>query len=86
MYIIFLADNKRLDEWVCEDKLDIEHLQLPRKDCKTQSALIKAPLSRAGSPDVAGVITPTHLLAGDPVRRTSIAGRKRKLETEVCLE
>ena len=79
-----MVDNKRLDEWVSEEKLDIEHLQLPRKDTKTPSALIKAPFSRAASPDVAGVITPTHLLAGDPIRRTSIAGRKRKLETEVC--
>ena len=87
-----LTDNKRLDEWVTADKLDIDHIQLPRKDSKSQpnpttpastAALVKN-TSRAVSPDTSGASSP--LLPPDTVtgRRSSVAsGRKRKLENDV---
>ena len=63
--------NKRLDDWVGEDRLDIEKLQLPRKDSKV-STLSKS--SRPASPDV---VMP--LLSSDPKKYNSISGnRKRK--------
>ena len=68
------ADNKRLDEWVSEDRLDIERLQLPRKDSKVNS-LSKS--SRPASPDVA---TPTST---EPKKTNSLIGRKRKHDGSV---
>lgn len=68
--IVIIAVNKRLDDWVNEDRLDIERLQLPRKDSKV-STLAKS--SRPASPDV---VMP--LLSSDPKKFNSFAGRKRK--------
>jgi hypothetical protein len=62
-----LSVNKRLDEWVSEDLLDVERLQLPRKDSKV-STLSKN--SRPASPDVAS-------LNAEPKRHNSITGRKK---------
>ena len=51
------SDNKRLDEWVERDRLDIDKMQLPKKDAKTpvkDSAVSKGNCSsnsRASSPD-----------------------------------
>ena len=59
--------NKRLDEWISEDLLDVERLQLPRKDSKV-STLSKN--SRPASPDVAS-------LNPEPKRHNSITGRKK---------
>ena len=63
-------DNKRLDEWVSEDRVDLDRLQLPRKESK---AIGTSKNSRAASPDVAG--TPPDLS-----RRPLTANRKRKFE------
>ena len=64
--------NKRLDEWVSEDLLDVERLQLPRKDSKV-STLSKN--SRPASPDVGS-------LNSEPKRHNSVTGRKKiKLES-----
>ena len=70
--------NKRLDEWVSEDRLDTEKLQLPRKDSKI-TTLSKN--SRPASPDVLmNVQIPT-----DPKKFNSLSGRKRKHDSvEVC--
>ena len=59
--------NKRLDEWVHEDNVDPERLQLPRKESKI-GALAKN--SRQASP--VDVPTPT----GTDARK--LVGRKRK--------
>lgn len=72
--------NKRLDEWVNEDRLDIERLQLPRKDSKV-STLAKN--SRPSSPDVH---TPNSSTAAPPNKKYNGIGRKRKHESaEVSL-
>ncbi len=82
-YTCFNTDNKRLDEWVSEDRLDLEKIQLPRKDCKSSAtntiAAIKN-MSRASSPDITVIAPPTSFLPHDIIRRTSVAGRKRKNE------
>ena len=70
--------NKRLDEWVSEDRCDIERLQLPRKDSKVSNL---AKNSRPSSPDV----NAATLSSLDPKKFNSIAGRKRKHDSvEVC--
>ena len=72
--------NKRLDEWVSEDRLDIERLQLPRKDSKVSTL---ARNSRPSSPDVH---TPTSSTAPPPNKKYNGIGRKRKHESaEVSL-
>ncbi len=65
--------NKRLDEWVCEARLDIEQLQLPRKDSKMSSL---ARSSRPSSPDIQ---TPTPLIPHP--KKLNGVGRKRKHES-----
>ena len=89
----FSIDNKRLDEWVTADKLDIDHIQLPRKESKSQTPTAAAALikntSRAVSPDVtiSGASSPLPS-SGETVstnsRRSSVVlGRKRKNENDV---
>lgn len=34
-YIHYIDFNKRLDEWVSQDRLDLKEMQLPRKEVKT---------------------------------------------------
>lgn len=34
-YIHYIDYNKRLDEWVTKDRLDLHKMQLPKKDIKT---------------------------------------------------
>jgi len=70
-YMHFVNFNKRLDEWVSEDRCDIERLQLPRKDSKVSNL---AKNSRPSSPDV----NAATLSSLDPKKFNSIAGRKRK--------
>lgn len=78
--LILCSVNKRLDEWVSEDRLDVEKLQLPRKDSKV-STLAKG--SRPASPDVH---SPVPTLSADPKKFNSLAGRKRKHDSvEVCI-
>ena len=62
--------NKRLDEWVCEDRLDVEQLQLPRKDSKV-STLVKS--SRPSSPD-----TPVPTPPMVPPKKLTGPNKKRK--------
>ena len=82
-----------MDEWVTADKLDIDHIQLPRKESKSQTSTAAAALikntSRAVSPDVtiSGASSPLPS-SGETVissgRRSSVAlGRKRKNENDV---
>lgn len=83
-YVHYVGFNKRLDEWVSEDRLDLDRLQLPRKDSKV-SSLAKG--SRPASPDVHTPSTPAPLPLSapiptpsslDPKKANSLAGRKRK--------
>ena len=67
--------NKRLDEWVCEDRLDLEQLQLPRKESKVSSL---ARNSRPSSPDVQ---TPPPSSPMPPPKKLNGIGRKRKHES-----
>lgn len=46
-YIHYIDFNKRLDEWVTQDRLELKEMQLPKKENKTP---IKNG-SRPGSPD-----------------------------------
>ncbi|XP_033633658.1 histone acetyltransferase KAT5-like [Asterias rubens] len=81
-YVHFIDYNKRLDEWVERDRLDIDKMQLPKKDAKTpvkDSAVSKGNCSsnsRASSPD-------REMSNGTPNfnihRPKSNIGRKRKL-------
>ncbi len=49
-FFFFLEVNKRLDEWVTPDRLDIKKLQFPKKEAKTpmKNGL---PGSRPSSPE-----------------------------------
>ena len=59
-YVHYIDFNKRLDEWVSEDRVDCERMQLPRKDSKI-SSLSKN--SRPASPDVLSPVDPRKLNA-----------------------
>ncbi|XP_064403731.1 histone acetyltransferase KAT5-like [Halichondria panicea] len=72
-YVHYVNFNKRLDEWVCEDRLDLEQLQLPRKESKVSSL---ARNSRPSSPDVQ---TPPPPMP--PPKKINGIGRKRKHES-----
>ena len=65
--------NKRLDEWVSEDNVDAERLQLPRKESKIGN-LTKN--SRQASPVDAA--TPPGSESGLPRKHGGLVGRKRK--------
>ncbi|XP_070566883.1 histone acetyltransferase KAT5-like [Ptychodera flava] len=71
-YVHYLDFNKRLDEWVTVDRVNIEKLQFPKKDNKTPQKEGKAPSSRASTPE-------KELQNGGMARTKSTAGRKRKL-------
>lgn len=51
-YIHYIDYNKRLDEWVGQDRLDLNHIMVPKKDAK--SALKNG--SRSSSPERENVI------------------------------
>jgi len=74
---VFLSVNKRLDEWVNEDQLNLDKVQLPHKESKV-SALAKN--SRPSSPDTLGPAST------DSRKHGSMLGRKRKNTStaEVC--
>ena len=76
------VDNKRLDEWVSEDRIDLKKMQYPRKESKINSSVSRS-TSRAASPDVVPAVPVSG--TGIEGRRSSLIGRKRKVETEVAL-
>ena len=82
LYFHTCTDNKRLDEWVSEDRCDFERLQLPRKDSKVSNL---AKNSRPSSPSV-HTATSSAISSLDTKRFNSLAGRKRKHDSvEVCV-
>lgn len=50
VYLLKILVNKRLDEWVGKDRLDLTKVQLPKKEVKTPLKEIKNG-SRPCSPD-----------------------------------
>jgi hypothetical protein len=62
--------NKRLDEWVHEDNIDPDRLQLPRKESK-----IGALTKQSRQPSPVEVSTPTSI---EPRKLGALVGRKRK--------
>ena len=82
VFVLDFIDNKRLDEWVTEDRVDIKKMQYPRKESKINSSVSRS-TSRAASPDV----VPALPVGGTGIdgRRSSLLGRKRKVDSEVLL-
>ncbi|CAL8402235.1 unnamed protein product, partial [Boreogadus saida] len=52
-YVHYIDFNKRLDEWVTPDRLDVKKLQFPKKEAKTPTKN-GLPGSRPGSPEREG--------------------------------
>ena len=75
---IFCAVNKRLDQWVSDDLVDIDRVMFPRKECKV-STLTKS--SRPTSPDALSTAT-----ASEARKHGQVVARKRKQNSvEVCV-
>ncbi|PIK35414.1 putative histone acetyltransferase KAT5 isoform X2 [Apostichopus japonicus] len=82
-YVHFIDYNKRLDEWVTIDRLDLTKLQPPSKDQKTPLKELKKPSSgsRAASPEREQLKNAkVNNGVGNPPKQKG--GRKRKLEGE----
>ncbi|GIX97944.1 histone acetyltransferase KAT5 [Caerostris darwini] len=79
-YVHYIDFNKRLDEWVGKDRLDLTKVQQPKKEVKTPLKEIKNG-SRPCSPEREVIIKeePIQLLQnGNVPPKKSTAGRKRK--------
>ncbi|XP_077978373.1 histone acetyltransferase KAT5-like [Glandiceps talaboti] len=74
-YVHYMDFNKRLDEWVTADRINVEKLQFPKKDKQTPVKEGKAPSSRASTPE-------KEIPNGNVVRTKSVVGRKRKLQLD----
>ncbi|WAR19113.1 LOW QUALITY PROTEIN: ARI4B-like protein [Mya arenaria] len=75
--------NKRLDEWVPEERMDVTKMEFPRKDQKTPKKEVgkagQAPSSsRPGSPDTSAVVNGS----GGGHKKMPVNSRKRKLEDD----
>ncbi|XP_052270037.1 histone acetyltransferase KAT5-like isoform X2 [Dreissena polymorpha] len=79
-YVHYDDFNKRLDEWVPEERLDVSKLEYPKKDQKTpkkEVGKVGTPSSRPGSPE--------SMVNGSSMshpKKASGASRKRKLEDD----
>uniref|UniRef100_S4RXD6 Histone acetyltransferase KAT5 n=1 Tax=Petromyzon marinus TaxID=7757 RepID=S4RXD6_PETMA len=62
-YVHYVDFNKRLDEWVTYDRLDVRRMQFPRKDAKTPTKNGSGPCSRPSSPEreVVAPQKPSHV-------------------------
>ncbi|CAI8051957.1 Histone acetyltransferase KAT5 [Geodia barretti] len=76
-YVHYLSFNKRLDEWVSEDSLDLEKVRLPRKESK---AGLSRQTSRAASPDVQQLDSKKSILSSNRKRKANGAG----IEDPLC--
>ncbi|XP_064600616.1 histone acetyltransferase KAT5-like isoform X2 [Liolophura sinensis] len=77
-YIHYEDFNKRLDEWVSEDRMDIGRMELPRKDTKTpkkEGKAVNGTTSRSSSPD-------RELVNGSAQKQKALVARKRKTVEE----
>ncbi|XP_022106082.1 histone acetyltransferase KAT5-like [Acanthaster planci] len=81
-YVHFIDYNKRLDEWVERDRLDLDKMQLPKKDAKTP---VKESLSKGNCSSNSRASSPERDMTngggglGAVQRNKSAIGRKRKL-------
>ncbi|KAJ8384609.1 hypothetical protein AAFF_G00200460 [Aldrovandia affinis] len=81
-YVHYIDFNKRLDEWVTPDRLDIKKLQLPKKEAKTPTKN-GLPGSRPSSPERDPMRKTVELslpAATAPSRGKTIPTTKRKAE------
>lgn len=62
MSFLHLPVNKRLDEWVTHDRLDLKKIQFPKKEAKTPTKN-GLPGSRPSSPE-RDVVRPAGLWGG----------------------
>ncbi|CAL1278060.1 unnamed protein product [Larinioides sclopetarius] len=80
-YVHYIDFNKRLDEWVTKERLDLTRVQQPKKEIKTPLKEIKNG-SRPCSPEREIVVKeePIPILQNGnvPPQKKSTAGRKRK--------
>jgi histone acetyltransferase HTATIP len=84
---IFLAVNKRLDEWVTEDRLDTRKVQFPRKDGVSSQSGLQTPNRRVEEPQEPSrpetpPSTPGELVNGNAVLAAALnkkLTRKRKM-------
>ena len=75
----FSLDNKRLDEWVSIDRLDLDRLQPPKADEKKKGPSGQEPVTpvKSQSPE-------REIVNGGPtVNKKAGSSRKRKLIDEV---
>ncbi|XP_016428037.1 histone acetyltransferase KAT5-like isoform X2 [Sinocyclocheilus rhinocerous] len=84
-YVHYIDFNKRLDEWVTPDRLDLKKLQFPKKEAKTPTKN-GLPGSVPGSPerDVRKSLELGVQAASAPSRGKTLPTPKRKAES-VCL-
>ncbi|XP_016113325.1 histone acetyltransferase KAT5-like isoform X2 [Sinocyclocheilus grahami] len=84
-YVHYIDFNKRLDEWVTPDRLDLKKLQFPKKEAKTPTKN-GLPGSVPGSPerDVRKSLELCVPAASAPSRGKTLPAPKRKAES-VCL-
>uniref|UniRef100_UPI00358F3093 histone acetyltransferase KAT5 isoform X1 n=1 Tax=Myxine glutinosa TaxID=7769 RepID=UPI00358F3093 len=61
-YVHYVDFNKRLDEWVMYERLNVRRMQIPRKDAKTPTKNGSGSCSRPGSPDREMVVCPRPFL------------------------
>ncbi|XP_017553787.1 histone acetyltransferase KAT5-like isoform X2 [Pygocentrus nattereri] len=81
-YVHYVDFNKRLDEWVTPDRLDIKKLQFPKKEAKTPTKN-GLPGSRPSSPDrdVRKSLDLNVQSASAPSRGKTLPTPKRKAES-----
>ncbi|KAG7484768.1 hypothetical protein MATL_G00053460 [Megalops atlanticus] len=82
-YVHYIDFNKRLDEWVTPDRLDLKKLQFPKKEAKTPSKN-GLPGSRPSSPErdpVRKTLDLSLQTATAPSRGKTIPTTKRKAES-----
>ncbi|CAH1791663.1 unnamed protein product [Owenia fusiformis] len=93
-YIHYEDFNKRLDEWVGEDRMDLKKLELPKKEAKTPVKDGKSTMngSRPVTPERDMVVSNEPLpIVSTPTQNGSAlkppksgVGRKRKVDEEIC--
>uniref|UniRef100_A0A672FRF1 Histone acetyltransferase KAT5 n=1 Tax=Salarias fasciatus TaxID=181472 RepID=A0A672FRF1_SALFA len=66
-YVHYIDFNKRLDEWVTSDRLDMKKLQFPKKEAKTPTKN-GLPGSRPSSPEREVVVSAGHPIKNNYIR------------------
>jgi len=78
-YVHFVDFNKRLDEWVTIDRLDVTKIQLPKKDTKSNSRKSQNEShSRTASPEHEVILNGMPTVDYSQVNRKNVAKQSRK--------